>query len=127
MTYATRYYYSVVLRKERTGAGGKPRLSFIRESGYQFGLNPSAACTTLEVAYKLKNLIIDQIVLRLSSEDGQILLRTQKDDITDSLPLIPFKPTQTKHETSFDLYKFLTTKAAPYRVTPILRVKDHLT
>jgi hypothetical protein len=138
MSYTTRYHYSVVLLKERTTKSGKAVRSYERAYGYCFGLNPSAAAKALEAEKAKKNLIIDSICLRLSNEDGKVLLQTIKDDMSDTLPLLGFeknketnKYTEVEaekdiHESNFDIYKFLTCVTRPYKVTPILRPEDHI-
>ena len=129
--YDTRYYYAVVLLDETPYASGKAKREFSRESGIQYGRTPSAAATTVEAGYNQKNYIVDSITIRLVSENGQVLLQTQKDDMTDQLPLPAATsrlPTQTKKpEKAWDVYKYLTVSRTWGASPPTLKPEVHLT
>ena len=144
---STKYWYTVILLLE------KPRKnspiidrSFHRESGHQFAKTAGSAATAIEKDYNQKDYIVDAITIRLLNEHGQVLLKTQKDDMTDKLPTsegaydswpksrLPHKiitgvayskPTDNDNR-NFDIWKFLTVYVRPYENKPTLKCEEHL-
>jgi hypothetical protein len=96
-------------------------------------VTPSVAATAIEKHYNKQDMIVDNITIRLRNESGMVLLQTQKDDMTDQLP-ISYQPnadlakgtTPLEKSMYFDVFKFLTTRTPNYSVNPTFKVKDHM-
>lgn len=134
--FTTRYYYTCVLMREK---GKNFRRTYSRKSGVHFGISPSSAATAIEKQMNRQDYLIESITLRLSSEDGEIVLQTDIDlndqriegesrigivpkiDDGPRLPIHkPFASTQPDH------WKYLTFVNMVKQPKPKFNVKEHM-
>ena len=141
---AVKYWYTVILLLEIPNPkGGISSRTFKRESGFQFATTPANAAAIVEKDYNKRNYIVDSITVKLHKETGIIVLQTQKDDMTDKLPLgpiprLPHKLAENNYDKyfsntnnykpreNFEVWKYLTRATSMLDYPTTLNVKEHL-